>query len=87
MKLAMGNILLTSMIVVLLGTTWYYLEESEDGVLVLLFSLPVYIPSCIAIYYGKKHIKKIEKYRAKMQQWESEGYDVSELKEVLGDES
>ena len=30
--------------------------------------------------------QKIEEYRAKMEEWEKEGYDVSELKEVLGDE-
>jgi len=32
---------------------------------------------------NRRYRKKIEEYKAKMHKWEKEGYDVSELKEVL----
>ena len=41
----------------------------------------------IGIYLKKRRDRqKIEGYKEEMHEWEKEGYDVSELKEVLGDE-
>lgn len=41
----------------------------------------------IGIHLKKRRDRqKIEGYKEKMHEWEKEGYDVSELKEVLGDE-
>jgi len=68
-------------------------------IIFLVFSLAIGLPLIYIIYrIGKPpsggpkqqkppkpedYAQKIEEYRAKMEEWEKEGYDVSELKEVL----
>jgi len=49
--------------------------------IVLIFS--IFISIRLKHRMGRK---KIERYKTKMHEWEKEGYDVSELKEVLEDE-
>ena len=58
-------------------------------------SLPIIIAVTIVLVFGifisirlknRIHRQKIEKYHAKMREWEKEGYDVSEVKEVLRNE-
>lgn len=62
----------------------------------LICSLAIGLPLIFINYRNRKdgqkqqkppefdeYTEKIEKYHAKMEEWEKEGYDVSELKEVL----
>ena len=58
-------------------------------------SLPTIIAVTIVLVFGifisirlknRIHHQKIEKYHAKMREWEKEGYNVSEVKEVLRNE-
>lgn len=64
-------------------------RKSEIEEILILSSVTIVLGFGIFITISlKKRIdrQKIEEYRAKMREWEKDGYDVSKLKEVLRDE-
>nr|AAU82844.1 serine/threonine protein kinase related protein [uncultured archaeon GZfos1D1] len=60
-------------------------EKSYSSIIFIIFSLAAGGVIFIFILYQKRKTP-FKEYRAKMEEWEKKGYDVSELKEVLGDE-
>ncbi len=73
-------------------------DDSLYRIIVLICCLAIGLPIILIIYRKRKrssggqkqkpvgpdvNAQKIEEYRAKMEEWEKDGYDVSALKEVL----
>ncbi|MEA3282767.1 MAG: hypothetical protein U9Q68_09505 [Euryarchaeota archaeon] len=75
--------------------TDYYWELRPDPsvtishIILILSSVTIVLISTIFIrnrLKNRRDLQKTEGYKEKMHEWEKEGYDISELKEVLGDE-